>query len=47
MAVARLREQLRDDPSDPQVIITVRAKGYMLAGASAPKPDEASAEPKA
>lgn len=31
MAIARLREILRDDPADPQVIITVRAKGYMLA----------------
>jgi two-component system, OmpR family, alkaline phosphatase synthesis response regulator PhoP len=31
MAVARLREQLRDDPDDPRVIITVRGKGYMLA----------------
>lgn len=33
MAVARLREQLRDDPDDPKVIITVRGKGYMLAAA--------------
>ncbi len=31
MAVARLREQLRDDPTSPAVIVTVRAKGYMLA----------------
>lgn len=31
MAVARLREQLRDDPTTPAVIVTVRAKGYMLA----------------
>ncbi len=31
MTVARLRELLRDDPSAPAVIITVRAKGYMLA----------------
>jgi two-component system, OmpR family, alkaline phosphatase synthesis response regulator PhoP len=31
MAVARLREQLRDDPDRPRVIITVRGKGYMLA----------------
>lgn len=30
MAVARLREQLRDDPDHPAVIITVRARGYML-----------------
>jgi DNA-binding response OmpR family regulator len=31
MAVARLRVQLRDDPDQPQVIQTVRGKGYMLA----------------
>ncbi len=36
MAVARLREQLRDDPADPVVIITVRAKGYMLAAEAPP-----------
>lgn len=30
MTVARLRELLRDDPDEPQVIQTVRAKGYML-----------------
>lgn len=32
MTVARLRELLRDDPENPAVIVTVRAKGYMLAG---------------
>lgn len=32
MTVARLRELLRDDPASPAVIVTVRAKGYMLAG---------------
>jgi DNA-binding response OmpR family regulator len=32
MAVTRLRAALRDDPDDPKVIITVRGKGYMLAG---------------
>ncbi len=31
MAIARLRELLGDDPSAPTVIVTVRAKGYMLA----------------
>jgi DNA-binding response OmpR family regulator len=31
MAVARLRELLEDDPAAPAVIVTVRAKGYMLA----------------
>jgi DNA-binding response OmpR family regulator len=30
MAVARLREQLADDPAEPAVIATVRGKGYML-----------------
>jgi DNA-binding response OmpR family regulator len=33
MHVARLREKLRDDPSAPRVILTVRGKGYMFAGA--------------
>ena len=36
MAVARLREQLGDDPADPRVIVTVRGKGYMLSGIAAP-----------
>ncbi|MGD1916126.1 MAG: response regulator transcription factor [Phycisphaerales bacterium] len=36
MAVARLREQLGDDPADPRVIVTVRGKGYMLSGLAAP-----------
>ena len=31
MHVARLREKLGDDPEHPEVIATVRAKGYMLA----------------
>lgn len=31
MAIARVREMLHDDPADPRVIVTVRAKGYMLA----------------
>ncbi|MCG3122860.1 MAG: Alkaline phosphatase synthesis transcriptional regulatory protein SphR [Phycisphaerales bacterium] len=30
MAIARLRELLGDDPAAPVVIVTVRAKGYML-----------------
>jgi len=30
MHIARLRETLGDNPDDPQVIITVRSKGYML-----------------
>lgn len=31
MHVARLREKLGDDPSDPDVILTVRGRGYMFA----------------
>jgi len=31
MHIARLREKLRDDPDDPQVILTVRGKGYRIA----------------
>lgn len=38
MTVARLRELLRDDPAEPKVIVTVRAKGYMIATASEPTP---------
>jgi DNA-binding response OmpR family regulator len=34
MTIARLRELLRDDPANPAVIVTVRAKGYMLAADS-------------
>lgn len=30
--IARLREKLRDDPEEPQIIRTVRGKGYVLAG---------------
>lgn len=32
MTIARLREVLRDDSSSPAVIVTVRQRGYMLAG---------------
>lgn len=31
MAIARIRETLGDDPANPEVITTVRGKGYMLA----------------
>ena len=31
MHVARLREKLRDDPSRPAILLTVRGKGYMFA----------------
>jgi len=34
MHVARLRESLKDDPNDAQVVCTVRGKGYMLGEAS-------------
>ena len=30
MHVVRLREKLRDDPSNPQILQTVRGKGYMF-----------------
>jgi DNA-binding response OmpR family regulator len=33
MHIARLREKLRDDPADPAIVLTVRGKGYMFAGA--------------
>ncbi len=32
MHVVRLREKLRDDRSHPQVLVTVRGKGYMFSG---------------
>jgi DNA-binding response OmpR family regulator len=31
MHVARLREKLRDNSEQPQVLVTVRGRGYMLA----------------
>ena len=31
MHVTRLREKLRDNPDEPQVVLTVRGKGYMFA----------------
>ncbi len=34
MAVARLREALRDDPNQPEVVRTIRARGYMLASSA-------------
>jgi DNA-binding response OmpR family regulator len=34
MHVARLRDKLGDDPQDPRIIVTVRGKGYMVAGSS-------------
>jgi DNA-binding response OmpR family regulator len=41
MHVARLREKLRDDSTSPQVLLTVRGKGYMFA---APCADSTSKE---
>ena len=35
MHVARLREKLGDDPSQPRIILTVRSKGYMFAAKEA------------
>ncbi len=35
MHVTRLREKLRDDSSEPRVVLTVRGKGYMFAGEEA------------
>jgi len=37
MHVARLREKLRDDPTEPQVLLTVRGKGYMFQTATGKK----------
>ena len=34
MTIARLREHLKDNSSEPSVIVTVRGKGYMLARGS-------------
>lgn len=42
MTIARLREHLRDDPASPGVIVTVRARGYMLAS-DEPSPSESAA----
>jgi len=33
MHITRLREKLRDDPDEPQIVLTVRGKGYMFAEA--------------
>jgi len=32
MHITRLREKLRDDPSEPKILLTVRGKGYMFQG---------------
>jgi DNA-binding response OmpR family regulator len=37
MHVTRLREKLRDDPTQPRVVLTVRGKGYMFANGNEPE----------
>jgi DNA-binding response OmpR family regulator len=32
MHITRLREKLRDDPTEPKILLTVRGKGYMFQG---------------
>lgn len=36
MTIARIRETLDDDPTDPKVVQTVRGKGYMLVADNGP-----------
>ena len=36
MHVTRLREKLRDNPDQPEILLTVRGKGYMFAGQDGP-----------
>jgi DNA-binding response OmpR family regulator len=36
MHIARLREKLRDDPTRPAILLTVRGQGYMFAAANDP-----------
>ena len=38
MAIARIRESVGDDPANPEVIKTVRGKGYMLAQIDSEQP---------
>ncbi len=40
MHITKLREKLRDDPAHPRVILTVRGKGYMIAGRSVASDEE-------
>jgi DNA-binding response OmpR family regulator len=42
MHIARLREKLRDDPSAPATLLTVRGKGYMFAATLPPNGGDAS-----
>lgn len=41
MAIARLREQLGEDPGEPRIVLTVRGRGYMLASADADHEEQA------
>lgn len=41
MAVARLRDLLQDDEAEPELILTVRGKGYRLGAIEAPAEGEA------
>ena len=36
MHIARLREKLRDNPTKPEILLTVRGQGYMFAAAENP-----------
>jgi DNA-binding response OmpR family regulator len=36
MTVARLREKLGDAGGEPKILLTVRGKGYMMAGGGSP-----------
>ena len=38
MHVARLREKLRDDPTSPSILLTVRGKGYMFTAEAVASP---------
>lgn len=45
MHVARLREKLRDSSTEPQIVVTVRGRGYMFAQCTELPSDEVSAGP--
>jgi DNA-binding response OmpR family regulator len=42
MHVARLREKLRDDPTEPRILRTVRGKGYMFTDNGESSPPQAT-----
>ena len=39
MHIARLREKLADDPADPQVIVTIRGRGYRWCAGETAQPE--------